>query len=88
MLATAAPAPIDPTEDGLADLRRDEIAGLRLVSLQKAAELLGVSSRTLLNWIAVGAIPKPWRPCGPRKRGFLRLVDLQEIIARQSQPAN
>jgi hypothetical protein len=65
------------THDALKQPEQSPIPGVTLVSARRAAEVLGLSPRTLANW--------RWRggECGPRfvKLGRAIRYDLQELLA-------
>lgn len=57
-------------------MKTDRKKPARLVSQQEAASLVGVSARTIRNWIANGAI-RAWRTPG----GRAVRVDPDELLA-------
>ena len=56
----------------------------QLLREQEAAELLGVSHRTLQRWRCTGEGP-PFIRCGPRAIGYCRRDLLRWIVERRHQ---
>lgn len=53
----------------------------KLVTKRQAAEILGISTRTIDRWRAAGALKNAVRKLGPRLVRF-RLSELQKAVAR------